>query len=593
MKRTTLILSAIISILFFSANAQQVGKVTPSGIGYLEYLPDGYHSSSADYPVVISLHGIKEKGTSSTNPQQVMRDLPRVANVGLPKYVKQGKKYPFILISPQLKSQYGTWPPSFIIEVLAHVKKTLRVDEKRIYLTGLSLGGFGVWKTAGVYPEVFAAIAPICAGGNSLENANAIAQENVATWGFHGDADKIVSYTVTTRMVNAINAAPRKPNPLAKVTIFPHMGHIIWDKAYNETNVLSWMLTFRNGSSGGGQPKENTGSNEDANKTPVANAGADRTLTLPANSVTLEGKASDADGKITAYEWAKVSGGSATLGQTSSATLQVADLEQGEYVFRFTVKDDDGAADSDEVKVHVKASENKKPVVDAGADKTTTLPSNAVVLTGSVSDSDGEIASVRWTKVSGGDVQLSGSNTTTLTASNLVAGTYVFRLRAEDNEGSADSDDVIVTVKETETQNTPPVANAGADRTLTLPHNSTRLQGNGRDDDGSIVSYRWTQIAGPSTSINGYARNDAEVNNLKEGSYVFRLTVKDDRGASGSDDVRITVTKQATANNPGNGKSSEDQSQEILPQTSPGPVRNNGEGIDYEPILDKPWVTGG
>lgn len=593
MKRTRLILAALLTILFFSAKAQQVGKVTPSGIGYLEYLPDGYHSSSADYPVVISLHGIKEKGTSSTNIQQVLRDLPRVANVGLPKYVKQGKKYPFILISPQLKNRYGAWPPSFIMEVLAHVKKTLRIDEKRIYLTGLSLGGFGVWKTAGAYPEVFAAIAPICAGGNSLESANAIAKENVATWGFHGDADKIVSYTVTTRMVNAINAAPRKPDPLAKVTIFPHMGHIIWDKAYHETNVLSWMLTFRNGSSGGGQPTENPDSNEHANKAPVANAGADKTLTLPANSLTLEGKASDVDGKITGYEWVKVSGGPATLGKTSSATLQVADLAQGEYVFRFTTTDDDGAADSDEVKVHVKASENKKPVVDAGPDKTTTLPSNTVVLNGSVSDSDGEIASVRWTKVSGGEAQLSGSNTTTLTVSNLVAGTYVFRLRAEDNDGSANSDEITVTVKQAETQNTPPVANAGADRTLTLPQNSTRLQGSGRDDDGSVVSYRWTQMAGPSATINGYARNNADVNNLEEGSYVFRLTVTDDRGASDSDDVRITVTKQTTANNSGNGKSSEGESQEILPQTYPGPVRNNEGGIDYAPILDKPWVTGG
>ena len=123
------------------ASAQQVAKVTPSGIGYLEYLPDGYHSSANDYPVVISLHGIKEKGTSSTSERQVLNDLPRVANVGLPKYVKTGKKYPFILISPQLKNQFGSWPPSFVMEVVNHVKKTLRIDEKRIYLTGLSLGG--------------------------------------------------------------------------------------------------------------------------------------------------------------------------------------------------------------------------------------------------------------------------------------------------------------------------------------------------------------------------------------------------------------------------------------------------------------------
>lgn len=504
MNRRTLILSALITILFFTANAQQVARVTPSGIGYLEYLPDGYHSGSQDYPVVISLHGIKEKGTSSTNPQEVMRDLPRVANVGLPKYVKAGKKYPFILISPQLKNKYGTWPPSFVMEVVNHVKKDLRIDEKRIYLTGLSLGGFGVWKTAGQYPEVFAAIAPICAGGNSLGQADAIAKEDVAAWGFHGDRDKIVSYTVTTQMVNAINTAPSKPSPLAKVTIFPGMGHIIWDKAYNETNVLSWMLTFRNGSSGGGQTPDQTDSNQNANKGPVANAGADKTLTLPENSIVLEGKASDSDGEVTGYEWQKVSGGSANLSQASSASLQISGLSEGVYIFKLTVKDDDGATDSDEIKVQVRAPEK----------------------------TDGA------------------------------------------------------------TQNAAPVANAGADRTLTLPHNSIQLQGNGRDEDGSVSSYQWTQISGQPASVSGSRARTAEVSNLKEGSYVFRLTVKDDRGASASDDVRITVSKQATANNSGNGKSTNDQSQEILPQTYPGSGRNNGEGIDYVPISDLPWVTG-
>src|SRR3990170_7653708 len=105
---------AVISTAFITVvSAQQTAKVTATGIGYLEYLPQGYHSNSDKYPVVISLHGIKEKGTSSTDPKRVFADLPRVDNVGLPKYVKYGKKYPFILISPQLKSNYGTWPASY------------------------------------------------------------------------------------------------------------------------------------------------------------------------------------------------------------------------------------------------------------------------------------------------------------------------------------------------------------------------------------------------------------------------------------------------------------------------------------------------
>ncbi|HEY9488975.1 MAG TPA: alpha/beta hydrolase-fold protein, partial [Chryseosolibacter sp.] len=175
---------AVISTASLSVvTAQQTGKVTSSGIGYLEYLPPGYHSSSDKYPVVISLHGIREKGTTSTDPKKVLADLPKVDNVGLPKYVLSGEKYPFILISPQLKSNYGSWPSSYVIQVLNHVKKYLRIDDRRVYLTGLSLGGLGVWRTAGDYPEVFAAIAPICPGGNALSKANELAGRNVAAWG--------------------------------------------------------------------------------------------------------------------------------------------------------------------------------------------------------------------------------------------------------------------------------------------------------------------------------------------------------------------------------------------------------------------------
>ena len=590
MKRKVCLIAAVITASFFMANAQQVAKITSSGIGYLEYLPDGYNSNSNKYPVIIALHGIKERGTSSTDPSQVLRDVSRVANVGLPKYVKSGKKYPFILISPQLKIKYGSWPASYVMEVVNHVKKTLRIDDKRIYLTGLSLGGFGVWRTAGEYPEVFAAIAAICAGGNSLEKANAIAKENVPAWGFHGDNDKIVSYTVTTKMVNAINSAPSKPNPLAKVTIFPNAGHIIWDKAYNETNVIDWMLGFRNG--GGSSGGQSSGDQSTANNPPVADAGQDRTVTLPTTSLTIEGKGSDKDGTVASMLWTKVSGGNATLTQTSSDKLQVANLSNGAYVFKFTVTDDDGASASDEVKVTVSGSDNKSPVVNAGQDKSTTLPSHTVKLDGTASDSDGQIKSLLWTKVSGGPAQLTGASTSQVTVSNLVAGTYVFRLTAEDTEGATSSDDVTVTVHAAAAaENKAPTANAGTDRTLTLPYNTATLQGSAHDADGSVVSYQWTQISGPSATLSGTTSKVANAANLSAGSYTFRLTVKDNKGASSSDDVRINVIAQSSTNSGSNGNKSGD-AVEILPQNYPGPDRKTGTTIDYVPIDDEPWVTG-
>lgn len=541
-RKFCLSLAVLTTATIFLVNAQQTGKITHSGIGYLEYLPAGYHSDQGKYPVVISLHGIKEKGTSSTDPERVMKDLPKVAYVGLPKYVKQGKKYPFILISPQLKSNHGSWPPSYVIEVLNHVKKTLRIDEKRIYLTGLSLGGLGVWKTAGAYPETFAAIAPICPGGNAMDRASAIAAENVAAWGFHGKDDKIVSYTVTTKMIEAMNSSPKKPNPPAKLTLFSGMGHIIWDKAYHDTNVLDWMLGFRNGSNSSTPPPA-------ANKAPVVNAGSDKTVTLPENALYIEGTASDADGQVVSYKWTKVSGADAGMTATNELRFKAYDLKEGIYVFRLTVEDNDGAAASGEVKVTVKPSENELPLVKAGSDKTLTLPENSIALHGNAEDKDGEIVSYHWTKVAGGNAEMSGAGSAQLSISHLTEGAYAFRLTVKDNDGGSAFDEVKVLVQSPE--NKPPLAFAGSDKTITSPTQSVNLTGRGEDPDGEVVSYEWTKIAGGSAQLTGVNSNELSISSLEEGEYLFRLSVEDDEGARDFDDVKITViAEQVSPNDP-------------------------------------------
>src|SRR5690606_36092758 len=135
----------LIFFLFFAAlqwNAQQTFKTTKkSVIGYLEYLPKDYASNSNKYPVVIYLHGIGERSANSTNPATLEGTINKVAKLGPPKYAKAGEKFPFILISPQLKSNYGNWPTAYVMEVIDYVKTYLRVDEKQIHITGLSLGG--------------------------------------------------------------------------------------------------------------------------------------------------------------------------------------------------------------------------------------------------------------------------------------------------------------------------------------------------------------------------------------------------------------------------------------------------------------------
>lgn len=188
------------------------------------------------------------------------------------------------------------------------------------------------------------------------------------------------------------------------------------------------------------------------NTAPVANAGQDKNLTLPTNSTSLSGSGSDADGSIANYLWSQVSGPStATLGGQTGPILSISGLVAGTYVFRLTVTDNGGAKASDDVNVNVLAAPvvtNSAPIVNAGADKSITLPTNSIGLSGAASDSDGSVVSVGWTQISGPNIAvLSGQTSLQLSATGLVQGSYVFRLKATDNSGASASDDVVVTVK--------------------------------------------------------------------------------------------------------------------------------------------------
>jgi gliding motility-associated-like protein len=211
------------------------------------------------------------------------------------------------------------------------------------------------------------------------------------------------------------------------------------------------------------------------------------------------------------------------------------------------VTDNQGAQGSDDAIVTVNPAANVAPIANAGPDKTINLPTSSVVLTGSGTDSDGTITSYSWTKVSGGAVILTNGNTATLTASGLLVGTYVFRLTVTDNQGAQGSDDATVIVN-LAGSNVAPVANAGPDKTITLPTSTATLDGSGTDSDGTVTAYSWTKVNGPSVTMTNTSKASASLSGLVAGVYTFRLTVTDDKGATGSDDVMVTVN--AAANNP-------------------------------------------
>ncbi len=170
---------------------------------------------------------------------------------------------------------------------------------------------------------------------------------------------------------------------------------------------------------------------------------------------------------------------------------------------------------------------NQLPVANAGNDINLTLPINATIIDGSGTDADGIIRAYLWTRVSGPTTfTLANANAASTNITNLVQGTYVFRLTVSDNDGATGSDDITVTVHPAPIVNNPPTANAGNDVVLVLPANATTLTGTGSDADGTITKYLWTRLSGPTTFTLANA-NAASTNitNLVQGTYVFRLTV--------------------------------------------------------------------
>jgi K+-transporting ATPase c subunit len=280
--------------------------------------------------------------------------------------------------------------------------------------------------------------------------------------------------------------------------------------------------------------------NPAGNIAPVANAGADQTITLPTNAVSLNGSGTDADGTIAGYTWTKISGPAAVITNANAAATTVTGLVQGTYQFELKVTDNSGAVDRDTMQVIVNAAANIAPTANAGADQTITLPTNAVSLSGSGTDPDGTITGYTWTKISGPAAAITNANAAATTVTGLVQGIYKFELKVTDNSGAVDRDTVQITVNPA--PNVAPTANAGPDQSITLPTTSVTLSGSGTDPDGTITGYLWTKISGPAAgAITNNTTASTSVTGLSGGIYKFELKVTDNSGAVDRDTMQVIV----------------------------------------------------
>ncbi len=219
--------SFILSMVGTSEARQKEAKLDTQvqvNLNYLVYLPENYDQKKS-WPLVLFLHGAGERG----------ENLEKVKVHGPPKLVKQGKEFPFILISPQCPTG-GWWNPIELTALLDSVEGEYKVDKDREYLTGLSMGGYGTWSLVSHTPKRFAAIIPVCGAGIPYLVPT---HSNVPTWVFHGEKDSVIPLARSEEMVKAYKSKKGS----IQFTVYPETDHDSWTATYNNPEIYSWLLS--------------------------------------------------------------------------------------------------------------------------------------------------------------------------------------------------------------------------------------------------------------------------------------------------------------------------------------------------------------
>lgn len=227
--------------------AHSVRAFQPSGsrvtLNYLLHFPSGLLKE--DWPLALFLHGAGERGD---DPRLLLRQ-------GLPRHAEAHEDLPFLLVSPQCPD-WSSWQ-----QLMEHVDRLLDtvmaehpVDPDRVYLTGISMGGFGAWFLGSERPDRFAAVAPICGYGPSALGfpERVCALRHVPVWAFHGAKDTIVPAEESQKLVDALRICGGD----VRLTIYPDEGHDSWTRTYDDPELYEWMLAQRKSRAVEGEPKQ-------------------------------------------------------------------------------------------------------------------------------------------------------------------------------------------------------------------------------------------------------------------------------------------------------------------------------------------------
>jgi predicted peptidase len=226
----SLALCAAGTVLAAPAKSPQQARSTSikAKVNYLTFLPKSYSAGGDKVPLIVFLHGSGERGT----------DLNKVKSWGPPAIVEKDANFPFMVVSPQVAE--GEWWDAYLLKaMLDDVLKRYNVDPKRVYLTGISMGGYGAWDFAARYPDYFAAVVPICGGGIPRRAGRL---KDIPVWVFHGLKDEAVPEQESARMVDALRAEGGN----VKYTVLPEAGHVeAWVHAYSEAGLFEWLAQQR------------------------------------------------------------------------------------------------------------------------------------------------------------------------------------------------------------------------------------------------------------------------------------------------------------------------------------------------------------